>query len=77
MQILLFFLIGFSFTYTTNVLDLLSQLFEAKIALKITKINSQIKEWCPQESYDDPYRVGFMCQDTYDEEYYDEDEWDN
>ena len=77
MQILLFFLLGFCFTYFTNVLDLLSQLFEAKIALKITKINSQIREWSPQRGYDDDYRVGFICPDEYDEEFYDEDEWED
>ena len=76
MQLLALFLLGFCFTYVTNMMDLLSQLFEANIALKITKINAHISEWTPSDKFDDSYRIGFTCPDEYDEEYYDDEDYD-
>lgn len=77
MKLLLFFLLGFSFTYATNLLDLLSQLFEAKMALKMTKINNQIGEWSHQEGFNDTYRMDIISSSEYGDDYCDDEECDN
>lgn len=75
MKYLGIFLLGFCFTYFINVLNLLSQVFEAKINLKIAKANSQIGEWLPSDNSND-YQIMSVYSDIYDEDLFDED-WDD
>lgn len=50
MKTLLIFLLGFSFTYVINGIELLFQYIQKKLELKTTKVNAEIDEWKPNSS---------------------------
>lgn len=61
MKTLLIFLLGFSFTYVINGIELLFQYIQKKLELKTTRVNAEIDEWKPNSSssqYDIVYTYG-------------------
>jgi len=76
MELLFVFLLGFAFTYTIQIFDMLLQWFQMWVSLKVSKIQVEINKLAgnEQQGQEETYCIGFQAPSKQDE-YSDGDEY--
>lgn len=73
MELLFVFLLGFAFTYTIQIFDLLLQWFQMWVSVKVNVLQVKINKLAidEQQGQEETYCIGFQAPSK--EEYWDDD----